>query len=290
MCSLLSRCLYLLLATLLACSASISAQQDPFRWMDFHARKDQDIVAWVTRSLDREKWTAIREIGVQYDAALVVTTLRPNPQSPAGADTFAVWSVSLTSHIVAPILTGVNLRWLDWMRFVPDAAPELAALYDDCNQCAATTFFTAFHYDRTYHVWTARWMRGGQAAPIWSAGAQPGVTLTQVYATLTELNGRQLVGTWSRFDYGNLKPPEDYLYQYDLDPFSGLERTQMLTGKAVEPMKQRLCGAQGGATAMARGQDSPLCQQFLKPNFERKPVTTPPANNRGQSLPPSARH
>ena len=50
-------------------------------------------------------------------------------------------------------------------------------------------------------------------------------------------------------------------------------------------MKQRLCAAQPIVPELARGQDSPLCQQTLKPRPERKPVTTPPANNRGQSVP-----
>src|SRR6266702_1326431 len=48
---------------------------DTFRWIDFHSPKDEDVIIWVTRALDGEKWTAIREIGVQYDAALVITTL-----------------------------------------------------------------------------------------------------------------------------------------------------------------------------------------------------------------------
>ena len=54
----------------------LRAQQGPdtFRWVDFHAQKDQDTVVWVSRSLAVEDWTAIREIGVEYDAALVVTT------------------------------------------------------------------------------------------------------------------------------------------------------------------------------------------------------------------------
>jgi hypothetical protein len=55
-------------------------------------------------------------------------------------------------------------------------------------------------------------------------------------------------------------------------------------------MKQRLCAAQVLIPGLARGQDTPLCQQLVKPVFVRKPVTTPPANNRGQSLPPPARH
>src|SRR5271157_67470 len=88
----------ILLAALL--SAPLSAQQAPdaFRWIDFHSAKDQDVVTWVNRSLTVEKWTSIHEIGVEYDAALVVTTTRPSPQSLPAADTFTVWSLSLTNH------------------------------------------------------------------------------------------------------------------------------------------------------------------------------------------------
>ncbi len=279
-----------LIAAILAVAMPSCAQQDPFRWMDFHSQKDQDIIVWVTRSLSVEDWTAIREIGVQYDAALVVTTLRPTPQSPANADNFTVWSVSLTSHVVAPILKGVNLRWLDWMRFAEDAPAEPAILYDNCRDCAANTYFTAFYYDLPHHMWAARWMRGGQGAPLWSTSPAEGMAWTQVYAVMAESNGRQLVGTWNHFDHGRQKPPEDYVYRYDLDPFSGLERTLLLSGKDAEAMKQRLCGSQDAVPGLARGQDSPLCQQIVKPRYERKPVTTPPGNNHGHSEPPGARH
>jgi hypothetical protein len=287
----LSRFFCGLIATLLPAAASLCAQQpDPFRWMDFHSRKDQDVIVWVTQALAGKQWTAIREIGVEYDAALVVTTFRATPQSAANADTFTVWTVSLTNHSHAPLLTGVNLRWLDWMRFAKDTPLEPAAFYDNCGGCAADTYFTAFHYDMSQHDWVARWMRGGEAVPIWSANPPAGAAWTQVYAGIAEPDGRQLLGTWSRFEYGKQKPPEEFVYLYDLDPFSGLERTQLLSGKKAEAMKQRLCLAQDAVPGLARGQDSPLCQQIVKPRYERKPVTTPPANNSGQSVPPGARH
>lgn len=281
-----------LIVAMLAVAASLPAQQAPdtFRWVDFHSAKDQDVVVWVTRSLQPEKWTAIREIAVQYDAALVVTTLRSNSESLPGTDTFTVWSLSLTNHSLTPIITGVNLRWLDWMLLTDGAPRELGALYDDCGECAATTFFTAFHYDFSQHAWAARWMRGSQAVPIWSANVAAGVALTQVYAVLSEPNGRQLVGTWNHLDHDNLKQVEDVVFRYDLDPFSGLERTQLLNSKDAETMKQRLCNAQDADPGLARGQDSPLCQPMLKQSLTRKPVTTPPANNHGQSVPPRARH
>ncbi|MGD0546616.1 MAG: hypothetical protein ABR991_02165, partial [Terracidiphilus sp.] len=59
--------------------------------------------------------------------------------------------------------------------------------------------------------------------------------------------------------------------------------------KVAESMRQRLCSAQVAIPGLARGQDSLLCQQTVKPRPERKPVTTPPANNHGQSTPPATR-
>jgi hypothetical protein len=283
-----SSLVYGLIAAMLA-AAPLRAQQDPFRWMDFHSPQDRDIVVWVQQSLGAEKWTAIREIGVQYDAALVVTTLRPSPQAQPSDDAFTVWSLSLTSHNLTPLLKGVNLRLLDWLLLADGEPRELGALYEDCNQCAAETFFTAFHYDFSQHMWTARWMRGSRTAPIWSANLAQNVALTQIYALLSEPNGRQLMGTWSHIDHGKDKP-EDSLFRYDLSPINGMERTQLLSGQEAEQMKQRLCAVQNAPSGLERGQDSPLCQQFVKPAYVRKPVTTPPANNRGQSLPPPARH
>ena len=291
-----------LTAATLALAIPLCAQQEPdtFRWVDFHSRpqpqfqpqsqKDQDVIVWVTRSLDPAKWTAIREIGIEYDAALVVTTLRTSPQASPNADTFTVWHVSLTSHVAAPLLSGTNLRWLDWMHFLNDAPPEPAALYDNCIECSSQTFFTAFHYDFPSHMWAARWMRGGQGAPVWGPNAPDGVALTQVYAAIPDADGRGFVAAWRRLDYGRQKPPEDFIYRYDQDPFSHLDRIQQLSGKDAEAIKQQLCLAQDSGSGLARGQDSPLCLPFAKRRPERKPVTTPPANNRGQSVPPGARH
>ena len=271
-------------------AAPLTAQQsDPFRWMDFHSQKDQDVIVWVTRALGAEKWTAIREIGVQYDAALVVTTFRAGPDSPANEDSFSVWSVSLTNHALTPLLKGYNLRWLYPMTFAEGAPQEQAILYDSCIQCAPDTYFTAFHFDVPQHMWAARWMRGGQGAPVWNANPPAGVEWTQVYAGLAEPNGRALLGTWSHFDYGGQKPAEDFVYRYDLDPFGHLERTQLLSGKDADAMKLRLCRSGEASSGLARGQDSLLCQQLVNPRPERKPVTTPPAHNRGQSTPPGTR-
>jgi hypothetical protein len=285
----------LLLLLSVAATAAVSPAQaqapENFRWIDFHAASDQDVIVWVNRALTTEKWTAIREIGVQYDAALVITAVRATPQSAPGADAFMVWSVNLTNHALTPVLSGVNLRLLDWMMLASGRSRELAALYDNCVACEASTFFTAFHYDIQQHVWAARWMNGDHAAPIWSGNASGQVALTQVYSVLAEPDGREFLVSWRHFDYGKLKPIDDFVYQYDVDPLTGMDRTQLLKGAQADAIELRLCNPQDAVSGLARGQDSPLCQPATRAARPvRRPVTTPPANNLGKSLPPGAKH
>jgi hypothetical protein len=271
-------------------SPCIAQAPDTFRWIDFHAQSDQDVVIWVTRALDNEKWTAIREIGVQYDAALVITSLRATPQSATSRDTYTIWSISLSDRKLTRIVDCANLRLMDWVLLNVGQGRELAALYDDCNDCQATMYFTAFHYDLRARTWAGRWMVNGKAAPLWASSAALGVTQTQVFAVMADGNGVETLATWNHLDYGKQKAAEESVYRYDLEPQSDVERTLLLTGRDAASMKDRLCRAQDAVPGLSRGQDSSLCQTSQKPHYERKPVTTPPANNEGQSRPPGNRH
>ena len=274
---------------------------EAFHWIDFHDAKDAPTVAWVTQSLKAEKWTAIREIGVQWDSALVLTSLRATPQSIPPSDTYTVWSVNLAKREVQPLLHGVNPRILNWTTFggLSQLAPELGLVYEDCYGCdAPSTFFTTLFYNFTDHAWRARWMRGDQGAVLWSGGKVDGVIRTQIYGLLTEPQGRDVLATWSHYDYGKAKPAEDYVYEYSVDPASGLEQTQRLSDPHAGTMEQRLCRANPGATdptlaELAGGQESSLCQDMVPKDARgrpvRRPVTTPPANNHGQSSPPAAK-
>ncbi len=270
-------------AALLAFSSLLTAQQPPdtFRWMDFHNPKDQDIVVWVTRSLAVEDWSAIHEIGVKYDAALVVTTDRKTPQSLPEDDTFSVWSVSLTSHAITLLLGGVNLRIIDWQHFADGFQDDLTALYDDCRTCAATTYFTAFYYDATQHAWGARWLRGGKGVPLWNTSPPSSVDMTQLYELAAEGDGHVSLYIWSHLEYGKPKAPQDYIFRFDRDPFNGVDRTVELTGDELAEMKLRICRGQDAVEGMMRGQDSDICQQLV-PRAERHPITTPPGNNHGR--------
>ena len=293
--SRLPRGFLLVVFAVLAFAAPLGAQPptDTFRWVDFHSTQDESIILWVTRSLAVEKWTAIREIGLLYDAALVVTTYRAKPDASPSADTFTIWNASLTSHTIVPLLSGANLRWFEWQRFVDGGSQELTALYDNCGECAASTYFTAFRYDAARHAWTARWLHGGEAVLVWSSTPPTGtgITWTQVYAVMGGADGRALLATWNHFDYNKKdKRPSDTVFRFDVDPMTNMERTTELTGKDAEAMELRLCSGQDTIDGLARGQDSALCSEVLGKQPQRKPVTTPPANNRGRSTPPRVGH
>ncbi len=195
--------------------------------------------------------------------------------------------------MVAPLLTGVNLRWFDWQHFADDAPEELTILYDNCHDCAASTYFTAFYYDIAHHMWAARWVRGGQGVLVWNAtgpGAASGIDWTQLYAVMAGPDGRAFLATWNHFDYGKVRAPSNTVFRYDVDPQTGQERTMDLTRDDAEEMELRMCRGQSTVQGLERGQDSALCQQMLNAQPQRKPVTTPPANNRGKSAPPAVRH
>ncbi len=249
-----------------------SAQQAPdaFHWVDFHSDKDQSVVAWVTHSLAAEDWTAIREIGVEYDSALVVTSQRSNSRGGATGDMETVWSASLTTHQIFRLLQGSNLRMLAWAQLATSHPRELAVLYNDCTDCNPSTFFTVFYYDITQHGWSARWLHGNQAVAVRNATPPQGVQWTQVFSVLANPNGDEFAATWTHFDYGTLKPAEDYLYKYDVDPWTGLDRVQPVTDKQASALEPRLCSAQDAIANLSSGQDSELCRGLLHPAAARE--------------------
>jgi|HubBroStandDraft_1064217.scaffolds.fasta_scaffold58009_2 hypothetical protein len=257
------------------------APPDAFRWIDFHNPKDYDVIVWVTRALAVQDWSAIREIGVKYDAALVVTTLRKTPQSLPQDDTFSVWSVSLTSHTLNLLVSGVNLRVIDWQHFADGFQNDLIALYDDCRGCAATTYFTAFYYDATQHAWNARWLRGGKGVPLWNGSQPSGIAMTQLYELAAEGDGHVSLYIWSHLEYGKQKAPDDYIFRFDRDPRSGADRSEELSHDELKEVELRICRGQDAVDGLMRGQDSDVCDQLV-PRAERHPVTTPPANNHGR--------
>jgi hypothetical protein len=270
-------------------SACAQSAPQAFHWIDFRSPADAPTLHWVTDSLVAQQYSAIREIGVQWDAALVVTTLRATPQSSPASDHFTLWSVSLSHRQVVPLVSGFGLYYLSWLNFGSQILPELGLTWQNCLQCDSSLFFTAAYYSPADHAWRTRWMRGSDGAALRTAAPTTGVTAREVYGLITDLRGNSTLATWLHLDFGVAKPAQDYVYEYSVDPSTGLDVTQALGDEHAAPMRQQLCQLSPAQSSLLGGQDSVLCVGTPSPrkpthtHYERRPVTTPPANNQGRS-------
>ena len=256
----------LLLILALTVGGKISSAQVPvldgFSWLDL--KSDTDKVAAVTKALEQQKYTALREIAVADDAALVITTTRDNPQAQPEFDHYTVYSVSLKDGSVQQLLTASKLRLLDWERFTRDGQSELLATYDDCTNCMATTFLTAFYIDPKTKLWNARWKREKSGAPLVAQNAGAGEQ-EHIYALLAGSDGRVVLGTWQHYQQQNKgAQSSDYLFEYLVDPFNGEEFSRPLQGSDAKAMKFRLCQGGDQILGIAGGQNSSVCPLVLR--------------------------
>jgi hypothetical protein len=255
---------------LLLCSVagtpSLAQVFEGFAWVD--QKTDTQTVSRVGQFLSGKPYTAVREIGVVGQQALVITTLRKDPIANPQNDSFSAWGLSLKDGSVEKLLEGVNLRYIDWQKFYDYDTPELVALYDDCAQCKATTFFTAFYIDRKTRRWGARWRREIAGAPLYSADPSK----NYVYALFMNVDQRVVLDTWTSFPEQNkpgargaaLKSSRggEYLFEYRIEPVSDQSTWRPLTLRDVPPVKQRLCKGENVIFGIAGGQESEACREL----------------------------
>ena len=157
-----------------------------------------------------------------------------------------------------PCSRGFNLRWVGFMTLSEGETQEPGALYDSCSECAPDTYFTTFHFDPSQHIWEARWMRGGQGVPVWSANPHGRSGLDT--GLCRSFRKRMAARSWARGIVSRIQQRRSlwrtFVYRYDVDSMSRLERTQLLSGKDAEAMKVRICRAGDVLPGLARGQDS----------------------------------
>jgi hypothetical protein len=240
---------------------------DGFAWVDL--KSDTQTVSKVTTFLSAKPYTAIREIGLVGQQALVITSLRKDPAANPLNDTFTAYGVSLRDGSVEELLDGTNLRYIDWQKFYDYDTPELVATYEDCAQCKATTFLTAFYIDRKTRRWGARWRREIAGAPLYSADPSK----TYVYALFMNVDQRVVLDTWASYPEQNktgsrgaaLKSSRggEYLFEYRIDIPSDQGTSRPLTERDILPVKQRLCAGQNVVFVIAGGQDSEACKDLM---------------------------
>ncbi len=238
---------------------------DGFAWVDL--KTDTQTVAEVTNYLRNKPYTALREIGVAGQQALAITTLRKDPIAEPTNDTFTVYDISLKDGSVEELLDGANLRYIDWQKFYDYDSPELLATYDDCTQCKATTFLTAFYLDRKTKRWGARWRREVAGAPLYSAEGSS----ESVYALFINVDQRVVLDTWASYpEQKKSSRGGEYLFEYRIDPMSDQGTSRPLTGRDMLPVKQRLCNGENVVFGVAGGQGSASCKGLGSPEGRRR--------------------
>ncbi|AXC14369.1 hypothetical protein ACPOL_5113 [Acidisarcina polymorpha] len=239
-------------------TSAVSAQViDGFAWVDM--KTDAQTVAKVTTFLSAKPYTALREIGVIGQQALVIATLRKDPTANPGNDVFTAYGVSLKDGSVEELLSGTSLKYIDWQKFYDYDTPELLATYDDCAQCKATTFLTAFYIDRKTKRWGARWRRQIAGAPIYSADTAG----DHVYALFMNVDQRVVLDTWTSYpEQKKSSRGGEYLFEYRIDPLSDQGTSRPVTGRDALPVKQRLCRGADVVFGIAGGQESAACKGF----------------------------
>jgi hypothetical protein len=231
---------------------------DGFGWVDLKA--DAKTVDRVHELLGGKSYTAIREIGLVGQQALVITSLRKDPIANPMNDSFVAYGVSLHDGSVEELLDGTNLKYIDWQKFYDYDTPELVATYDDCAQCKATTFLTAFYIDRGTRRWGARWRREVAGAPLYSADP----TKNYVYALFMNVDQKVVLDTWVSYpEQKKSSRGGEFLFEYRIDVPSDQGTSRPLSGRDVLPVKQRLCAGQSVVFGIVGGQDSGACRDLM---------------------------
>ena len=206
---------------------------------------------------------------------LAVVSKRPAATALPSDSSIAVYDLSLKYETAKLLVSGSNLRFVGWLRFTREDAPELVATYQDCaGACQKTTFFTAFHLNAKTREWESRWPRSVAGAPVYSEGQEANGG-QQVFALMVDDTGRATLGTWQHYS-GRKRRDSDYVFAYHLTQWTQEDVIEPLDGPAARSMQAKLCRAQDEALGIAGGQDSLIC----KPGGLRAEVEPPARRGR----------
>jgi hypothetical protein len=254
---------------LLALSVGANCQlPKDFHWVDL--RHEADVVSRFSQALGGEEFSAIREIGLLGDSALVFTTLREPGAATPHADRWKVYSVPMDGGAVRMLLTGYELRIMAWMPFLPRERADLAITYMDCFGCEPTVIFTALHYE-SGQGWRARWPN--QDSPdipgIQLASSDWGIPydedlVDQVWASMGPLAGPASIGTWYHSVHVKTGKVSSVTMKFRVDPATGKEESLTLHGADAVAWQKKLCKPTDAHSEILGGQESQSCKVLLK--------------------------
>jgi hypothetical protein len=257
------RCLALLIS--LVSATAQSRVPDGFRWVDF--KQDVSTVSNIEKALKAENYSAIREIGVRGDFALVMTVQRESTHSTPLGDRWGVYNISTKNWNLQPLISGYNLEIKDWIRFQSNES-DLGVFYMDCWECKPAGVFTALHYD-TREGWRARWKN--EKDPI-----RPGIVfritdvnhpytneqVDQVVAVIAPSDDVAAVGTWYYSKDLSTGKITEAVTKFSVDQATGEDKTFVLSGPEAKAWELKLCKVPSSPLGLSQGQSSRVCKRI----------------------------
>lgn len=232
----------------------------------------------VRRALHDQSITAIREVGIEENYALVMTVSREAGAPTPDYDLWSIYNISLATGKSQLLIGGYGVTLLDW---IGTGNHELALTYYDCWECEAARFFTTLHFVKGIG-WRARWPNKSEA---WTV-PQPGVLVSTsdipessdeqvdlVFAIVaTQVNGSGFaVGSWFHKHNVATGKIDDKVERYSIDQSTGLDRTEKLAGQEALKWEQAICSPANIMIQPSTGQSSRLCRVLLSGSANRKP-------------------
>ena len=261
-----------LLLTSLLLLTKLSYAQHPTNFTWINIESDQKVMPLVRRALHDPSITAIREVGVEDRYALVMTVSRDKDDPTPDYDDWTIYNISLTTGSSRALFGGYGVKLLGW---IGQRTAELAVSYYTCWECEPETLLTAVHFVKG-RGWQTRWPK---KATDPASPALPGAIVAvgdmgapyddnevdQIYAIVKQPNDGFAIGTWVHSRSTVTGKIDDDIERYSIDPTTGADRVEKLTGKAALEWKREISTQSNILIEPSSGQDSKSCRAILKP-------------------------
>ncbi len=267
--------LTLLCSTVLLLSQFGRAQlPNGFSWVNIESNRDT--MARVRAALRDPSITAIREVGLRGNFALVMTASREVGAPTPDYDQWSIYNISLKTSTAQVLVFGNGVRLLDWFGTSND---ELAITYYDCWECEATAVFTTIRFEPGFG-WRACWQSKSKDVRF----PQPGVVvrmtdvgdpydddeLDQIFAVVAQPAGGFAVGSWAHSRNTKTGNIEDDVERYSFDKESGKDRIEKLSGTPAVAWERIICIESNVVAQPSFGQDSASCRRVLRNAANKK--------------------
>jgi hypothetical protein len=246
-----------------------------FSWVNIES--DKTTMTAVRHALHDPSITAIREVGLEGNFALVMTASREAGAPTPDYDLWSIYNISLATGKTQLLISGYGVTLLDW---IGPANHELALTYYNCWECEAAKLLTTLHFVKSIG-WKARWPNKSDAGKFPQPGALVSTSdipdssdeqVDVVFAVIsTQKNGSSFaVGSWLHQYNAATGKIDDDVERYSVGPTDD-DRTERLTGQEALKWERTICSPANIMIQPRTGQSSKICRDVLRGTADRQP-------------------